>query len=147
MYNPLESSSVVGMTNYVDLAVAMRYGAPSREGEDPVLSLLAGAAWQINRCWLMKAATAMESTCLCVAFKTWHAALNAAAAVTLLVPHSARPVPAIGLSVTLGNEGDVVFERSAPGRAKTVATLVSGSALDDSLSHGGDIGGRPCLYV
>ena len=120
VYNVLEDpNAVVGITNYVDLALQMAY----RRGEG--LALRGGAAWQLNRCWLLKAATGPEATTATLAFKSWHALLNATAALTARVAHSRGARADLGLSVTLENEGDVLYERGPRDRLTGVPTLVS----------------------
>ena len=65
--NPLEKESVVGITNYIDVAAEMTTALRGNELREFKL----GAGWQVNTNWLLKARIEQSGMSAVVALKSW----------------------------------------------------------------------------
>ncbi|KAK9829351.1 hypothetical protein WJX72_005325 [[Myrmecia] bisecta] len=116
--NPLEDTSVVGITNYIDLGLQLENDLTMSE---PATLQLA-AAWQVNKNMLLKARLGSQSAAAAVAVKAWwQPSLTAAASYAY---DFAQGRFKVGLTASIENYGNIRYDRT-----KEHAVTRTGAAL------------------
>lgn len=118
VYNPLEEARVKGVYQHVDLGVEARKAL--RPPFAAALDL--AAAWQLNRCALLKARVGTErDAALSLALRTW---TEPSAVFCVTGSVDGKGEPALGLSLTLASGGDSQYRAVDLGQQRATPSLL-----------------------
>ena len=113
VWNPLESSAVVGIHNYVTVGMELSMRRTRRP------SWRLAGSWQLNKNLLLKARLSDSKASACVAVKSWH---SPSSLLALAAHYDYSAGLQLGLSAALENVGSVLFGKAPIGYHRTVNT-------------------------
>jgi hypothetical protein len=113
VWNPLESSSVVGIHNYVTVGMELSM----RRTRQPSWRL--AGSWQLNKNLLLKSRLSDSAASACVAVKSWH---SPSSLLALAAHYDYQSGLQLGLSAALENVGSVLFGKAPIGYRRTIST-------------------------
>ncbi|KIY98614.1 hypothetical protein MNEG_9348 [Monoraphidium neglectum] len=111
VFNPLESDSVIGITNYIDVGMQLQVPlATSDEGGGDTTGLRIAASWQANKNVLLKGRLGSDGVALLAAFKSW---FQPSLALAVSCEYNFRASqPRFGFTAQVENFGALRYERS-----------------------------------
>ncbi|KAI8467554.1 MAG: hypothetical protein J3K34DRAFT_430110 [Monoraphidium minutum] len=110
VFNPLESDTVIGITNYIDVGMQLHVPLAAEAGEDPATGLRMAASWQANKNVLLKGRLGSDGAAVLAAFKSWFQPSLALAACWEYSFKSGQM--RVGLTAQVENFGALRYERS-----------------------------------